>query len=96
VIAVIEASFATALVARIRCPPGTREASLTAIPTVELPAIVPTTHEENAAAERANQLIQRDFVFHPPRGGKKLDAQGRGPYRPRSSSFIRLTEDPEL
>jgi hypothetical protein len=95
VIAVIEASFHTALVASIRCPPGKRQASLTAIRTVALPAIVSTTNEEDAAAKRANQLIQSNFVFHPPRGGKKLDAQSRGLYRPRSSSFIRLTEDPE-
>jgi hypothetical protein len=94
-IAVVEATFSTALVLCIRRAPGTRSACLLAIRTVDLPAIVPTTNEEDVAAKRANQLVQRSFVFHPPRGGKKLDAQSRRLYRPRPSSFIRLTEDPE-
>jgi len=95
VVAVIEATFLTALVARIGGATGTCSACLLAIRTVDLPAKIPTTDEEDAPAKRASQLIQRNFVFHPPRGGKKVDAQNRWSYRPISSSFIRLTEDPE-
>jgi hypothetical protein len=94
-VAMIEAAFRTALVACIGSAPGTRSPCLLAIRTVDLSAKVSATNEENAPAKRAGQLIQGNFVFHPPCGRRKVDAQSWGLYRPQSSSFIRLTEDPE-
>jgi hypothetical protein len=95
VVEVIEPALIAALVARIGSAPTTHSPRLLATRTVDLPAKVPTTNEENATAKRASQLIQGNFVFHPPRERKESGRQEPVALLSPSSSFIRLTEDPE-
>jgi hypothetical protein len=95
VVAVIEPALSAALVARIGGSTSTRPAGILAIRTIDLPAEVSTTNEEDAPAKRATQLIQRNFVFHPPRGRKESGRPELVALLSPSSSFIRLTEDPE-
>jgi hypothetical protein len=76
-----------ALVARIGGSPRACPAYILAIRTIDLPAEVSTTNEEDAPANRASQLIQRDFVFHPPRGRKK---SGRSKLAALSSPIVKL------
>jgi hypothetical protein len=95
VVAVIEPALSAALVARIGGSTSTRPAGILAIRTIDLPAEVSTTNEEDAPAIRATQLIQRNFVFHPPRGRKESGRPELVALLSPSSSFIRLTEDPE-
>jgi hypothetical protein len=96
VVAVIEAAFLAALVACIGGATATRTAGFLAIRAVLLPAKIRTTNEEDAPAKRATQLIQRDFVFHPHGGRRENGRPGLLALSSLSSSFIRLTEDPEL
>ena len=70
-IAVIEPPFIAALVARIGGSSRSRPSGSLAIRTIELPAEVSPANEKNAPAKRASQLIQRNFVFHPPREWKE-------------------------
>lgn len=95
-VAVIESAFLAALVASIGGATATRPAGFLAIRAVLLSAKIPTTNEEDAPAIRATQLIQRDFVFHPHRGRRESGRPGLLALSSRPSSFIRLTEDPEL
>jgi hypothetical protein len=71
VVAVIEPPFLAALVAHIGGSPRSRSSGILAIRTIDLPAEVSPANEEDAPAKRASQLIQRNFVFHPPRGRKE-------------------------
>ena len=94
-VAMIEAAFLTALVACIGSAPGASSPCLLATRTVDLSAKVSATNEEDAPAKRASQLIQGNFVFHPPCGRKESGRPKLGALSSPSSSFIRLTEDPE-
>jgi hypothetical protein len=95
-VAMIESAFLTALVACIGSAPGTSSPRRLAIRAVDLSAKVPAANEEDAPAKRASQLIQGNFVFHPPCGRKEIGRPELGTLSSPSSSFIRLTEDPEL
>jgi hypothetical protein len=86
-VAVIESPFIAALVACIGGPPRARPACILANRTIDLPAEVSTANEEDAPAKRASQLIQRDFVFHPPRGRKE---SGRPELVALSSPIVKL------
>jgi hypothetical protein len=68
---VIEASFLTALVARVGGSTRARSARLAAARAVDLSAEVAPANEEDAPAKGTNQLIKRLFVFHPRRGRKE-------------------------
>jgi len=70
-VTVIEASFLTALVARVGGSTRARSARITAARAINLSAEVAPTNEEDAPAKGTNQLKQRVFVFHPPRGRKE-------------------------
>jgi hypothetical protein len=95
-VAMIESAFLTALVACIGSASGTSSPRRLAIRAVDLSAKVPAANEEDAPAKRASQLIQGNFVFHPPCGRKEIGRPELGTLSSPSSSFIRLTEDPEL
>src|ERR1039458_4661573 len=86
-VAMIEAAFLTALVTCIGSAPGTSSPCLLAIRTVDLSAKVPTTDEEDAPAKCASQLIQGNFVFHPPCGRKE---SGRPELPALSSPIVKL------
>src|ERR1017187_4102214 len=86
-VAMIEAAFLTALVTCIGSAPGTSSPCLLAIRTVDLSAKVPTTDEEDAPAKFASQLIQGNFVFHPPCGRKE---SGRPELPALSSPIVKL------
>lgn len=86
-VAMIESAFLTALVACIGSAPGARSPCLLATRTVDLSAKVSATNEENAPAKRASQLIQGNFVFHPPCGRKE---SGRPKLGALSSPVVKL------
>jgi hypothetical protein len=71
VVAMVQASFLAALVARVGGPARPRPPLVTAPRAVKLATEVPTTDEEDAPAKAATKLIQRLGVFHPLRERKE-------------------------
>jgi hypothetical protein len=70
-VTVIETAFLAALVACVGGSARARSAHVTAAQAIELATEVAPANEEDAPAQGTNQLKQRVFVFHPPRGQKE-------------------------